>query len=108
MAIDQEHIEKQPVTECELAVLGNRLAKLRTQLAEAAAGAGRSPGEIVLIGVSKLFPAEAAAAACRLGLSDLGENRVQELLPKIDRLAEQGLHPRWHLKIGRASWRGRV
>ena len=58
--------------------------KVRTNIAEACREAGRDPSEVTLIGVSKVFPVEYAAAAVMGGLNDLGENRVQELVPKID------------------------
>lgn len=59
--------------------------------------AGRNPDELTIIGVSKLFPVEYARAAVLLGLLDLGENRVSELLGKQEVLESQGLHPRFHL-----------
>lgn len=74
-----------------------RLATVRQQIERAARQAGRQPDEITLIGVSKFFPVEKAIAAFKLGLADLGENRVQEMLPKIEQLARLGLQPRWHL-----------
>ncbi|MGI6333434.1 MAG: YggS family pyridoxal phosphate-dependent enzyme [Saccharofermentanales bacterium] len=73
------------------------LETVRFRLAEAARQAGRRPEEITLIGVSKSFSPAVAAAANRLGLADLGENRVQELLKKIDYCHEKGLNPNWHL-----------
>lgn len=71
--------------------------KVRTNIAEACREAGRDPSEVTLIGVSKVFPVEYAAAAVMGGLNDLGENRVQELVPKIETLAVNKLDPRWHL-----------
>ena len=71
--------------------------KVRANIAEACKEAGRDPSEVTLIGVSKVFPVEYAEAAFAGGLKDLAENRVQELVPKIERLDELGLHPNWHL-----------
>ncbi len=79
------------------AAMTSRICKIREQIAQAAEKAGRSPDEITLIGVSKRFPASSASLAVRSGLQDLGENRVQEMLPKIDQLAAEGLTPNWHL-----------
>ena len=79
------------------AALAARLSDVRQQIGAAALAAGRRPDEITLIGVSKFFPAGAALAACRSGLLDLGENRVQEMLAKISDLSAAGLSPRWHL-----------
>ena len=75
----------------------DNLARVREKIADAAIQGGRSPEEITLVGVSKLHPAEAAMAAYRAGLTDLGENRTQELLAKIHRLGDEGLSPRWHM-----------
>lgn len=77
--------------------LAERLQAVQAAIAAAALAAGRRAEEITLIGVSKFFPAELALAAVRCGLCDLGENRVQEMLAKIDALALAGEHPRWHL-----------
>lgn len=64
---------------------------------EAALAVGRDPATVHLIAVTKFFPFEVAAAACAAGLTDLGENRVQELLSKQEELAGLELHPNWHL-----------
>jgi PLP dependent protein len=72
-----------------------RYQEIHGRILGAAARAGRDPADIRLIAVTKTFPPEAARAAFALGLRDLGENRVQELLSKCDALA--GLPIRWHL-----------
>jgi len=59
--------------------------------------AGRSPDEVTVIGISKGFPVGAVVAAHEAGLSDMGENRVQEATAKIEAAAAQGIRPRWHL-----------
>jgi len=74
-----------------------RLLQVRRQVGEATKAAGRNTDAVTLIGVSKYFPPEYAKTAVELGLLDLGENRVQELLEKSEILASSGLHPRWHL-----------
>ena len=81
----------------EIAAMRQRLLAVRSRIDEAARLAGRDPEAITLVGVSKFFPAEMARAAFELGLADLGENRVQELIAKIDMLDAAGLHPNWHL-----------
>ena len=70
---------------------------VRRNITEVCRDAGRDASEVTLIGVSKVFPVEYAEAAFAGGLKDLAENRVQELVPKIERLDELGLHPNWHL-----------
>ena len=62
---------------------------------EAAAGrAGRTPGEITVVAVSKTVPAEKIRAAVEAGVTHIGENRVQEAWRKFQEL---GAVATWHL-----------
>jgi len=61
-----------------LGPLASNLASVRERIAAAERRSGRPAGSVTLIGVVKTLPAEALAAAVALGLTDLGENRVQE------------------------------
>jgi pyridoxal phosphate enzyme (YggS family) len=71
------------------------LVEVRARVAQAAERAGRDPGAITLVGVSKTMPAERVRAAYDEGLRHFGENRVQEGLGKI---AELDLpDATWHL-----------
>jgi len=75
-----------------------RIERVRGQIADAAARAGRDPSAITLIGVSKTRPAEDVAEAVTEGLEQFGENRVQEAAEKVDRVRELlGRDPSWHL-----------
>ncbi len=71
------------------------LAEVRERIARAADRAGRRPGDVTLVAVSKTFPAEAVRAAYELGLREFGENRVQEFEAKHAKLAD--LDATWHL-----------
>ena len=68
---------------------------MRSRIARAAADAGRDPASVRLVAVSKTFPLAAVEAAARAGLTNFGENRVQEAVAKMDESA--GLPVRWHL-----------
>lgn len=72
----------------------DRLIHIRTQLADAARKAGRSPESIELMAVSKNFPAAVVREAADAGQSLFGENRVQEAEGKIPDLPSR---LRWHL-----------
>ena len=72
------------------------LERVRGRIARAAEASGRDPASVTLIGVTKTRPAVVAATAMRLGLVDLGENRVDELVAKSSVVPAA----RWHL-IGR-------
>ena len=60
-----------------MSIAGN-VAKVQEEIAEACRRAGRAEGDIALMAVSKMHPAEAIAEACGAGLRLFGENRVQE------------------------------
>lgn len=77
--------------------LSENIARVRSDIRSCCIAAGRDPEDITLIGVSKVFPVEYAEAAVMAGLKDLGENRVQELVPKIERFSSLDLDVNWHL-----------
>lgn len=78
-----------------LQTLSERLANVRRRIEAAAVGCNRSPEEITLVAISKTQPTEVIRAAIELGLTDLGENRVQEAEGKINELGRKAA--RWHL-----------
>lgn len=75
--------------------LGERLARVRAQIAEAALKCGRLPHEVTLIAISKTHPASLVRTAIELGATDVGENRVQEAEQKINEVGRTAT--RWHL-----------
>ena len=70
--------------------IAENIAEVRSRIARAAEKAGRDPGEILLVGASKMNDAERVREAIRAGLSCCGENRVQELLEKNEQGAYEG------------------
>lgn len=80
------------MTDSELPV---RLARVRAAMVQAAERARRDPADVRLIAVSKTIPAAIVREALAGGVTDLGENRVQEAQAKIAALA--GVAARWHL-----------
>jgi len=66
------------------------------RVARAAQAAGRAPGDVRLLAVSKTFPAEAVRAVYALGQRAFGENYVQEAVAKIDALADLP-DVEWHM-----------
>ena len=69
--------------------------QVREDMEKACLRAGRKTEEVTLIGVSKTQSAEAVRAMIEAGVTDIGENRVQEWLEKEPLLA--GLSYRCHL-----------
>jgi pyridoxal phosphate enzyme (YggS family) len=64
-----------------------RIDAVRARIDLAARRAGRDPGSIALLAVSKGAGAEAIAAACRCGQAAFGESYLQEAVGKLDALA---------------------
>ena len=79
------------------ATIAENLRRVRERVEAACRRAGRSPVEVTVVGVSKGFSASAVVAAYEAGLSDVGENRVQEATAKVAAAKAQGARPRWHL-----------
>lgn len=67
--------------------LAERLAKTRNRLDAARAAAGRTE-DVDLVVVTKFHPVEDVVRLARLGVRDVGENRVQEATAKVAELAE--------------------
>jgi PLP dependent protein len=73
-----------------------RAEEMTARLRAAAERAGRDPDAFRIVAVTKGFGIEVARAALSAGLTRLGENRVQEALPKVAALPDA----EWHL-VGR-------
>ena len=82
-----------------VASIASRAARVRDRITAAAERAGRSTEAVTLVAVTKTFPLATVQAAVAAGLTDFGENRVQELVDKSDALPGEatGGTVRWHL-----------
>ncbi len=80
--------------------IAENIAAVRQQMEEAARQTGRSGGDILLVGASKMNDAAACQEAVAAGIDALGENRVQELTAKLAQDAYVGrpLHFIGHLQ----------
>ena len=82
--------------------LRDTLPRVRETIELAAHSAGREPSTVRLVAVTKGHPPDAVRAARHLGLSDVGESRVEELDEKLAALGREGLS--WHM-IGHVQGR---
>jgi pyridoxal phosphate enzyme (YggS family) len=76
--------------------IAENLARVRERIDAAARRAGRQSEDIVLMAVSKTFPADTIREAYAAGLRLFGENRVQEFAGKTDALRDLR-DAAWHL-----------
>lgn len=67
---------------------------IRALIDKACQQAGRDPQSVTLVAVSKTHPAQAIRDAAEAGLTDIGENYVQEAVDKYDQLKD--LPVTWH------------
>jgi pyridoxal phosphate enzyme (YggS family) len=73
--------------------LGDRVAAIRARI-DAAAARGGHGQNVAIVAVTKTHGPEAVTAAWDAGLPDIGENKVQEALGKMEQVS---VPVRWHL-----------
>ena len=102
MAADREMAAGRPLERSigTLMTIAENIARIRANMAAAAREAGRDPKEILLVGASKMNDAAACREAVAAGIDALGENRVQEMVQKLEQHAYDGapLHFIGHLQ----------
>lgn len=90
----------------DVAAIATNAAAIRARMDAACARAGRQPGSVRLLPVTKTLPIERVRAAVGAGLHMLGENKVQEAREKAGALAD--LDVRWsiigHLQTNKARY----
>ena len=74
--------------------LAANLKEVRQRIHAACTAAGRDPGEVTLIAVTKTWPASDVRLLRELGVRDIGENRDAEAAPKAAACAD--LDIAWH------------
>jgi PLP dependent protein len=77
--------------------ISDALQRVKGRIAAAVLAAGRTPGAVQLLAVSKTQPADRVRAAWAAGQHAFGENYVQEALDKMAALADLRAQLQWHL-----------
>ena len=78
----------------ELGTIAGRVRAVFDEIQRAAVRAGRAPESVRLLAASKTVTVERLREAVDAGIRHLGENRLQEALPKIEALDREGIV--WH------------
>lgn len=73
--------------------ISKNLETIKKRIEKAAIKSGRDPKDITLIAVTKTYSPDAINEAIDLGVTDIGENKVQEIIEKYDKVKPV----RWHL-----------
>ncbi len=84
----------QAQSSCKMNHLKQNLNNVRSRISSACESAGRNPGEVALLAVSKKHSGELVRELHRLGQPCFGENYVREALEKMKQLAREELE--WH------------
>jgi PLP dependent protein len=83
--------------------IGERVAMLRERVDRVAEAAGRSAGSVAILGVTKTQPRDAVLAAIEAGLTDIGENYLQEAREKYVDLPPVTRHFIGHVQTNKAK-----
>ncbi len=75
-------------------MIRENLEKIKRNIEKACEGCGRKSDDIFFIAVTKTHPPEMINEAIDCGVTDIGENKVQEILEKYDKVNKD---VRWHL-----------
>ena len=70
------------------------IEEIRGRMAQAAARSGRKPEDVLLIAVTKLHEPDEIEEAIAAGVTDIAENKVQEIQKKFDQIHSP---VNWHL-----------
>ena len=81
----------------------DNLENVKKRISDACERSGRNPDEITLLAVTKTVSVENISKVMELGVDQLGENRVQELLSKCDSLPDATWHIIGHLQTNKVK-----
>jgi pyridoxal phosphate enzyme (YggS family) len=77
----------------EQEMLRERLVRIEERIAAACARSNRKREDVKIVAVTKYVDAETIGDLLAVGIEHIGENRVQDALPKYERFGDQGT---WH------------
>ena len=80
------------------------IEEVRAKISEAAAAAGRDGDDVILVAVSKTRDPEEINTAIDAGITDIGENKVQEIMDKFDAIKPVRWHMIGHLQTNKVKY----
>lgn len=87
-----------------MATIKENIEKINQQKADAAAKVGKAGEDILLVGVTKTRTAEELNEGIDAGLTDIGENKVQEIMDKYDFVKPVRWHMIGHLQTNKVKY----
>lgn len=82
----------------------NNIDNIKTIMRDAAVRAGRNPDELLLIAVTKTRTPEEINLAIDSGITDIGENKVQEIIDKYEKVKPVRWHMIGHLQTNKVKY----
>ena len=87
-----------------MGTIAENIRMIEAEKADAATRSGRKPEDVLLCAVTKNHIPEEINQAIEAGVTDIGENRVQELLDKYDKVAPVRWHMIGHLQTNKVKY----
>lgn len=87
-----------------MSTISDNLKKVRENIKRAAEQAGRMPEEVTLVAVTKTHGPDLINEAIDCGVTDIGENKVQEILEKYDAVKPVRWHMIGHLQTNKVKY----
>lgn len=84
--------------------IADNLNSIKTRINNAAEKCGRNADEIKLIAVTKTYPVDVMNEAISLGVTDIGENKPQEVRNKFDDVLPVNWHLIGHLQSNKIKY----
>lgn len=87
-----------------MSTIKENIEVIKGRMGEIAVRSGREPGEILLVAVTKTRTAEEINEAIDAGITDIGENRVQEIMEKFEAVKPVRWHMIGHLQTNKVKY----
>ncbi len=82
----------------------SNIEHIREKIDEAAGASGRDGNDVLLVAVTKLHSPDEINEAIDAGITDIGENKVQEILDKYDKVKPVNWHLIGHLQTNKVKY----
>lgn len=87
-----------------MGMIADNIRIIEEEKAEAAVRVGRDPSSVLLCAVTKTYPPEMINEAIDAGVTDIGENKVQEIVDKYDKVKKVRWHMIGHLQTNKVKY----
>ncbi|MDR0425107.1 MAG: YggS family pyridoxal phosphate-dependent enzyme [Clostridiales Family XIII bacterium] len=87
-----------------MGTISENIAAVKEQIGHYAELSGRGPGDVLLVAVTKTRSADEINAAIEAGITDIGENKVQEIIDKHDAALPVNWHMIGHLQRNKVKY----